>query len=664
MIYLLQHSALFALLAVACWLAGVWLDHVLPLAPLRDDVSPDDADDPLRQLRRWSLGIGLWIACAFVLAASGLLGRFSVRAVLAGLAVAGTVAWLRNRRPATPFRARPVHVLLAGLGVLTLLPLYLLALTPTISWDASVYHLTLPKLFLAHGGFRPVAMNVYSHWPLNVELLFAVAMAVYDHVLAKLVHFGFGLLTLYAVWVGCRACHPGGVQTKHGHPGGVQTKHGRPASGWLAMPLLLANGVVVFEIRAAYVDLAYAFFFVAGFLFMVEALERRPRALWLAGICCGIVAGIKITGVAGAAVIGALYLPRLVRALRRRELTAALRPFLVRFALPVFVLWAPWPARAAWLTGNPFYPLFHDWLGGPDWSSALSARLQAWQSSIGMGRTPVDYLLLPVRIFLDGELGYERFDGELGAFWLVLIPLAIWTAIGVPPEGGQRNTVILVRRCLAAAGLYFVFWSLSAQQMRFLIPALPLLAIAGAVSLVELLDRLRTRWRRVGRAIAFAAAVGVLIAGQSRILGAGYRTLGRYLQVQGDLVSTAVHPVYRFVNDHLPPDALLLFLGTNQRFFCDREALADSFFEASQIAAWLAPATDVPELRRRLAVRGVSHLLVDRRLLADPRLPIGYPASLGELLQDPAQVDVLYRSPDGRFSVLELRDLAGAPADA
>ena len=642
MTYLLQHSAAFVLLAAACWLAGVWLERRLY----------GDMDDTLRQLRRWCLGLGLWIACTFTLAATGLLKRWSVLAVLGALAVAGAVTWFRNRQPTAPIRVRPGHLLLAGAGIATLLPLYLLALTPAVSWDASAYHLTLPKLYLAHGGFRPVTMNVYSNWPQSVELLFAVAMAVQDYVLAKLVHFGFGLLTLYAVWVGCRTCHPEGVRTKHG----------RSVSGWLAMPLLLANGVVALEIRTAYVDLAYAFFFVAGFLFMIEALDREPRALWLAGVCCGLVAGIKITGVVGAAVIGALYLPRFGRALRRGEPMAALRPFLIRFGLPVLVLWAPWPARAAWLTGNPFYPLFHDLFGGPDWSSALSAKLQAWQSSIGMGRAPVDYLLLPVRIFLDGGVGYDHFDGELGAFWLILIPLAIWSAINVPPKGGQRNTV-LVRRCLAAAGIYFVFWSLSAQQMRFLIPALPLLAIACAVAVVGLLDRLpRASWRRAGRALAFTAAFGVLVADQGRVLAAGYRTLGVYLRAPGDLLPTAVHPVYRFVNDRLPPDALVLFLGTNQRFFCDREVLADSFFEASQIAAWLAPAGNVPELRRLLEERGVSHLLVDRRLLAGG-LPFGYPATLGELLGDPQHVDVLYRSQDDRFSVFELRNRPGAPTD-
>jgi len=211
--------------------------------------------------------------------------------------------------------------------------------------------------------------------------------------------------------------------------------------------------------------------------------------------------------------------------------------------------------------------------------------------------------------------------------------------------------VRLARRCLGVAGLYFVFWSLSSQQMRLLLPALPLLAMAGGVGVVELLDRLpAARWRRAGVALAFAAAAGLVVWTQGPVLAAGYRTFGVYLRAEGDLLSTAVHPAYAFVNAELPPDATLLFVNHNQGFFCDRELYADSFFEASQIADWLAPAKSVEELRRMLASRGVTHVLVERRDWG-----IAYPAALGEMLGRREVAERVYRSGDGRFAVFELQ---------
>ncbi len=317
-----------------------------------------------------------------------------------------------------------------------------------------------------------------------------------------------------------------------------------------------------------------------------------------------------------------------------------MRRFLACFALPVAGLWLPWVARSAWTTGNPFYPFFHGIFGGPDWSPALTEQLRAWQSSIGMGREPVDYLLLPLRVFLAGGEGYHRFDGELGAFWVLLLPLAVWGAWKVR----------LARRCLAVGGLYFAFWALSSQQMRLLLPALPLLAIACAAGVVELLDRLpAARWRRAGVAVAFVAGAGLVVWTQERVLTAGYRTFEVYLRAEGDLKASAVHPVYRFVNAELPSDARLLFVNHNQGFFCDRELIADSFFEASQIADWLAPAGSVGELRRMLTERGVTHVLVEQRDWG-----IAYPAALGEMLRDRKIVEMQYRSEDGRFAVFEL----------
>ncbi len=621
MAYLLQHAAALLFLLIVLSLPGVLLERSL---------AKSLSLGPLRPLARIVLGLGFWIACTFLLAACGLLRPWILWAVICLVIVWALSAWSRSGRridrPPSP-SATTVLVLAALAAILA--PLFMLAASPPVSWDASVYHLTLPKLFLAHGGFREVPFNVYSYWPLNVQLLFSLALAIDDYVLAKLLHFAFGVATLYALFAGCRAFH-------------------RPASGALAALLFLVNGVVVFELRVAYVDLAHALFLLAGVLFMLEALERDPRALWLAGLCCGLAAGVKLTGIVGAVIVGALYLsasrrrgamPRLAGAPRHREPT--LETFLRRFVAPVLGLWAPWLVRTTLLTGNPVYPFLHHRLGGPDWSRELTDRLQAWQNSIGMGREPIDYLLLPIRVVLAGGQGYERFDGELAAFWIVLVPLALWTA--------RRLT--LVRRCLAVAGLYFVFWSLSSQQMRLLIPALPLLAIAGAVALVELVDRLSTkRWRRAALAVAFTAAAAFLVAGRGQVLAAGFRTLRVYLSASGDLRSTAVHPVYTYINTRLPPGAKLLFLNTNQRFFCDREVIADSFFEASQITGWLLPATDSATLRELLTSRGVTHVLVEQR-----HRGAVYPEALVELLRDPRRVGLLHRSEDGRFSVFGLR---------
>ncbi len=613
----LATALLLVLMGAAVTLAGGALERAaFGRAPL----------GALRPLARWVLGFAVWTAALFALAAVGALcaaGLAAAAILLAALAAAARWKLAAPSDPATRgLRARDAFPL--ALLALLVAPLFAGALHPAVSWDAATYHLTLPRLYLEHGGFRPVPMNVYARWPQGVELLFAAAMLVRDYVLAKVVQFGFGLLVLYALYAACR-------------------ERGSPGSAWLAMLLFLGNGAVVFELQVAYVDVAQAFYFLAAFLFLLRALtggRARDPALWIAGAAAGLAAGTKVSGVAAAALLGALYLAAALTrpgAARRDELAAAA----LRYALPVLLLWAPWLVKTWLETGNPVYPFLHAWWGGPDWDATLTEQFVRWQRSIGMGRGPVDYALLPLRVILYGGEGYDRFYGSVGRHWIAVLPLTLVFGLG------DRT----VRRCLATALAYFAYWAATSQQARFLLPILPLLALAASLAFSRAVGRLapaRTRSALHWGAIALAA-LALAWDGRDRALRA-VSVLAYYAAADGAPGDAGAPPALAFVNRALPPDARLLFLNTNQGFFCERDYLADSFFEASQIAAWLGPAEDVPALRARLRERGITHLLVERRDWG-----IAYPPALAALLSDPEQVELLYHSPDGRTAVLALR---------
>lgn len=614
MAYVLENLAAFALSLFFFWLPGVLL---WPRFASRG------VDPHWRRLVELALGLGCWAGLAFLLAANQQLHGFGVGWILAVLLGLAAFHGWQSRGSGSLFPRPDLRALWPGvLFAIPLVPIAWLAMSPPVSWDASAYHLTLPKLFLEHGGFRSVELNVYSQWPLGGELLFALVMLFRDHVLAKLVHFGFGLATCFVIAAACRRWH-------------------RPESGFLAVAFFLANPVVIFELRVANVDLAQAFFTTLAFAMMLEALRPgddtlRRAYLLLSGVCCGLVAAIKVQGIVTAGFLALLLAPRF---LRRETRGAAFRGLLL-FALPVAAFWLPWLIKSAWLTGNPVYPLFYEIFGGPDWSPALSEQFQTWQRSIGMGREPLDFLLLPLRVILLGGWGYDTFDGEIGAFWL-LLPLAALCSRGS----------FMARRALLVSALFFGFWSLTSQQIRFLVPFLPLLSMATGIGIVELLQRLRTsRERRLAVAAAQAMALALVIFYAANSMTAGWRALQRYQSETGDLLATVVPPVDRFIEANVPPDARLLFLNTNQGFFCPRDYLADSFFEASQIADWLAPATSPSELRRLLDERGITHVLLDHR-----ERGIAYPRSLFELLADPVQSIPLWRAPDGRGTLFELR---------
>ena len=264
-----------------------------------------------------------------------------------------------------------------------------------------------------------------------------------------------------------------------------------------------------------------------------------------------------------------------------------------------------------------------------------------------MGRSWLDYLLLPIRVVVAGGAGYEHFDGRISPLWLALVPLALVV-------GRQRP---LITRSLGVVGVYFIFWALSSQQMRFLIPILPFLAVAGALALVELGQTIQAGRRPVFEWAVTLGIVATLAMVCSSMIMPTWRMLGRYLEAGHEVVEETVHPAFRYISEDLPKGAKLMFLNTNHGFFCDREFVADSFFEASQINALLQSEEGKEGIHAALDEMEITHLLIENR---DRYVP--WPEALYEFLNDPQRARRVYRSADSLYDVVEiLRPSASAP---
>jgi len=426
----------------------------------------------------------------------------------------------------------------------------------------------------------------------------------------------------------------------------------------MAGALFLANPVVLDEMGMAYVDLAFTLLFWLAFAAVRRALrgEEPTRNLVWAGVLLGLLSGIKLTGALACASIGILWLASV---LWRRGASPTSGPSalggLLRLAVPVVLLVLPWHVLLWRETGNPVYPFAYVRFGGIEWSPRLADELGAFRDSTGFGRKPLDYLLLPARLILAPNLrrampaepswltpgpGFIGFDGELSRAWLLALPLALWAC--------RRSG--LARAALAAAAIYAVGWSVLSQQTRYLIPILPLLALAAGCGVDALLRGMRERHVPVA-GLAVAAGAALLVVGAAHADAAvAARDLATMQQVGPALAERLVPPVYRFVNSATPADARILFVNTNKGYYCDRDYLADGIFEASQVADWLRGGGDVEGVRRLLRSAGVTHLLVER-----VDWGIDYSAGFRELLADPRRAVPVFRSEDGRFSVLEVQ---------
>ncbi|PZS01520.1 MAG: hypothetical protein DLM69_04895, partial [Candidatus Chloroheliales bacterium] len=159
------------------------------------------------------------------------------------------------------------------------------ALAPPVLYDTMLYHLALPRQYVAHHGFVPVYSEMVIMFAEGMEFIYTWPLSLFGGdnwaagSVAGLLHWWMGILTAMGVYGFCRAL---------GLSGRV---------GLLAAATFLAQPLVNREIGTAYVDVGTAFFT----LFCLYALYRwwqSERTGWLtaAALLAGTAAAVKVFG--------------------------------------------------------------------------------------------------------------------------------------------------------------------------------------------------------------------------------------------------------------------------------------------------------------------------------------------------------------------------------
>ena len=369
-------------------------------------------------------GAALLSLVVFLLMAAGAANRLAF-GIAGGVAILAALAF---RRPWPVLsRPHPAWLLLAPFAILYTVH----ALAPEIQPDAIGYHLGSVAEALRLGGFSN-RIGFYDLLPQGVEMLFAFGVAFGGFSAAKLIQFAFLVASvplLMAI--------------------GKRLKL-EPIVSALAAAFYVVTPVVGVSGTCAYNDAALVFFvLVVFYLLLAWRQESSDLLLVPAGLAAGFCYAIKITGllIPALALLYLLWLRRWRAALILSACAAAML--------------APWMIRAALLSGNPFAPLLNRFFPNPYfhiWSEAFMAeRLRS---------SGVPWYWVPFSLTVEGRFS----QGLLGPLYL-LAPLGL-LALRRP----------VGRLICAAALLMSVPWLFNAGA-RFLMPALPFVALALVMSL-------------------------------------------------------------------------------------------------------------------------------------------------------------------------------------
>jgi len=389
-----------------------------------------------------------------------------------------------------------------------------------------------------------------------------------------------------------------------GSPGGMK-ENAFPALGML----IFASIPSVFAVsHMAYNDLFVALFTLAAmYAFLRWSEEETAGGLVLFALFCGSAAACKYTALLlfPLGFLAILWSAREKSFDARRALSAILL-----FAVIFFAAGSPFYLKNGFQLGNPFYPFFYGIFGGRGWDGNQARLYDLFLRNLGMGREFLDYLLLPWNLSLRAKMDSTQFDGILGPVFLVTLPFL----------AGMRRWEIPVRVILFYSAATFLFWTFSAQQIRYLIPLFPLLAVAVSAILT------RYRERRRIFPLLLLLILGSLSFNGWHIVREFSRTaplrVAVGLESREDFLARRipVYPLYHFVNRELPPESrVFLLYMKNYTYLCDRICYSDAMFEAHTLQKILRDSRSPQEVRDRLKIEGFSHLLYDEfYLLGDP----------------------------------------------
>ncbi len=542
-----------------------------------------------------SLGLGVLASLIFVLGLLRLLYAPVMLALIVGALFSSVKVWrrlyLRIAVEPSSSRSGPRLSWFVVISVFVLVPSIVLALYPPTEWDTTLYHLPYAKAFAQEHRLLFLPDIRFPVFPQLVEMLFVFKLLLVDDVATHFVELTAMLLTALGLvtW-------------------GVRLFSLR--SGLWAAALWLGNPLVVWLGTSAYVDVGLTLFVTSALYAWTRWSESRDsKWIVLAGLFAGFAAASKYTGLF---FVGLLLAQATIEAVRERKMRSVLA-----FMLAVVVACGPSYAWIVYLTGNPVFPFYSDLFGAREWDTELAQNRGVPPGRHLMGRVASvmrfetkrifggldDLLLVPYRAVFDREI----FDLQppLSPFYLVLLPV-------LGPLGLLRRKT---RWLLITSACFGVFWLLSLQDLRLLLPVLPLLSLALTSEFDRLIRRHGGRWRLLsGAGVAPYVAVAVIAPGP---LYAAHNVhekgrLPTTLEQRESYLSQRVagYDALRWLNRHHGRDyCVYVLFGAELAYYAEGRALGD-FQGPWRYQRVLDVVDDGRRLYLELRRMGVGYLLV------------------------------------------------------
>ncbi|HCE43717.1 MAG TPA: hypothetical protein DET40_09220 [Lentisphaeria bacterium] len=536
------------------------------------------------------IGIDVLSVTAYIFGYCGLLSKTSLLAFFSCATLILAILFYRKTH-SNPKTLRFLHLkhFLPLLIPFSILPLVIgRALCIPSGWDELTYQLEVPARWIQSGNLAFFHDNPYSAFPTAASASFYILMMTGGLLAPRIFIVTLWAISIVAMYLMLR-------------PG---------FSKWHASLLTFGFGTsftVLMAATSAYVEL-FILIQAAGMLLLLRSHLRNSFSLYimaLTGFMAGIAGGVKLTGL----IIGAGFLLYVISTKKRliKINSSALLVYLSVFIITALIFYA----RPFLMTGNPAYPYFAGLFSGNEAVIEMS-RYHHLIGSVKYGIQGIAaFFTDPILLAISGD----AFDGGFGLQFLVILMASAFSII-IAYE--SRNSRIAGLTITALA--FYIFWFLTSQQSRFIIPAVFILFIVSKFS-----------FRRFPSKIAELLIILILLLSifsiPRNILKDCYLSWKTALGMINpqDYLYSATGPGYLkavfVVNKKLPEDAKLMMLFENRGLYMNRKHLTGTPFFQEE---FFTPPEKLPAPSRIMEIlheNKITHLLVGLSENDPDRLP-------------------------------------------
>lgn len=476
------------------------------------------------------------------------------------------------------------------------------SIAPPTAKDTLLYHFSVPKAFIAQGGNALVEGNMASYLALGTEMHVVWAMLLGGLLSPRTAEAAAGAATFLFF--------PLLLLTTFSWAREIDITR-----RWalIATLSIAAIPTAYYVASSGYVDLALALFITLAIRSLCQwwRLQNRQSIILIA-LFLGAALSIKLTTVF---VIAAFALIILLKA---RGVENAGRIAAGGFAALVLagVFASPWYVRTWAATGSPVFPFYMSiWKGAAEgWDVERSNLFQAMTSQYGgADLNPVNYLTAPLRVSVAAQPEVPSlYDGVLGPAFLIGLPLLIWAF-------WKREVAVEAKIAAGVAGVMFLFWLFSSQQLRYLLPIVPALAVAIAASV----EALSGGHDALNKAARFSLAGASLVCVATSFAWFCQRSplrvvLGGEARDQYLTRNLDYYPYYQMINSDTRAEAKVWLINMRRDTYnIDRPVFADYIFEDWTLGKMVWESQNVEELKAKAAALGIQYVLTRHDFLFD-----------------------------------------------